>query len=265
MIPGKSNKEILISTYICHPSLANNELSGPIVTMAIARWVAKRDNYYTYRFVFVPETLGSIVYLSKNYQDLKENVIAGYVLSCVGDDRNYSYLTTPDGNTYSDKVAQYVYGLKKIDYKKYDFTFAGSDERQYCSPLIDLPIGSFMRTKYGDYPEYHTSLDDLSVITPSGLAGTFDVVTTAIEVIECDRIYCATMHCEAFLSKYGLYPDGESHLSNTEDRDMVLLLAYANSKRTLLEISNILKTSVVELHSKAKILVENNLLKLVDV
>ncbi len=265
VIQGESDKEVLISTYICHPSLANNELSGPVVATAIARWVAKRSNYYTYRFVFVPETLGSIVYLSKNYKHLKEKVIAGYVLSCVGDERNYSYLTTPDGNTYSDKVARNVYESKNIQFREYDFTFAGSDERQYCSPMVDLPIGSFMRTRYGDYPEYHTSLDDLSVITPSGLVGTFDIVTSAIEVIEYDRVYSTTLHCEPFLSKYGLYPDGGSHLSNTEDRNIVLLIAYANSKRSLLDISNILKVPVVDLYKLAKILMKNNLVKLVDV
>jgi len=265
VIQGKSNKEVLISTYFCHPSLANNELSGPVVVMAIARWLSKRSNFYTYRFVFVPETLGSIVYLSKNYIHLKENVIAGYVLSCVGDERNYSYLTTPDGNTYSDKIARNVYSSKNIKHKEYDFTFAGSDERQYCSPLVDLPIGSFMRTRYGDYPEYHTSLDDLSVITPNGLLGAFDIVTSAIEVIEYDCIYSATLHCEPFLSKYGLYPDGESHLSNSEDRILVLLIAYSNSKRSLLDISNILKVPVVVLHKLSKKLVKNNLLKLVDV
>ena len=267
VIPGKSKKEILISTYFCHPSMANNELSGPIVATAIARWLSKRKNYYTYRIVFVPETLGSIVYLSNNdcYKHLQENVIAGYVLSCVGDDRNYSYLTTPSGDTYSDKVAHNVYSTNNIDYKCYSALFSGSDERQYCSPLINLPIGSIMRTRYGDYPEYHTSLDDLSVVTPSGLFGAFDIVSQIIESIEYDQVYRCTIKGEPFLSKYGLYPSSSSHLSIGEDRDLVHILKYSDSERSLLDISNILQVPVPILHKKIEILLKNKLLEIKDI
>ena len=106
MIKGNSKKEIFLSTYICHPSLANNELSGPVVSIALAQWLkSKLDLRYSYRIVFIPETIGSITYLSKNYQDLKENVIAGFNISCVGDDLSYSYLPSRDGKTLSDKAA----------------------------------------------------------------------------------------------------------------------------------------------------------------
>ena len=149
-IKGKSNKEIFLSTYVCHPSMANNELSGPTVLTFIAKWLMENNDLeYTYRIIFIPETIGSITYLSRNYKEMKKKTIAGFNVTCVGDDRSYSYLPSRNGNTISDLISKHI--LKWIDknFKSYSWLERGSDERQYCAPGIDLPIASIFRTKYG--------------------------------------------------------------------------------------------------------------------
>ena len=140
--------------------MANNELSGPIVAMSLIEFFKKRKNQKTLRFLFIPETIGSIAYLSRNLNYLKNNLCGGYVLTCIGDDRQHSCMLSKYGNSLSDKSLLESYKLNKIKFKKYSFLHRGSDERQYNSPGVDLPISSIFRTKYGEYPEYHTSLDN---------------------------------------------------------------------------------------------------------
>ena len=153
IIPGYTKKEILLSTNICHPSLANNELSGPVVTVHLAKWLQSlQKRKYTYRIIFIPETIGAITYLSKHYKSMKKNIIAGYNISCVGDDRSYSYLPSKSGDTISDDIAKHVLKWTNKNYKTFSWSDRGSDERQYCSPGIDLPLCSFSRSK--EYPEY---------------------------------------------------------------------------------------------------------------
>ena len=154
IIPGSSEKEIFLSTYICHPSMANNELSGLCVTTYIAKWIEDlKKRRFTYRIIFVPETIGSITYLSKNLDVMKKNIFCGFNVSCVGDDRAYSFIPSRNGKTMSDIVGRHI--LKWIDknFAEYKWTDRGSDERQYCAPFIDLPVASIMRTKYGSYDE----------------------------------------------------------------------------------------------------------------
>ena len=143
--------------------MANNEISGPVVTTFLANWLMSTNRKYSYRIVFVPETIGSISYINKNLQALKENVFAGFVVTCVGDKSNFSFLESRKGDTYTDFVAKKILDKNGKKYKKYDFSKRGSDERQYCSPGLDLPVVSIMRSKYWEYDEYHTSLD-LSLI-----------------------------------------------------------------------------------------------------
>ena len=184
IIPGKSKQEILISTYICHPSMANNELSGPIVAMSLIKHFKKfKKLNKTIRFIFIPETIGSITYLSKNLNKLKSNVIGGYNLSCIGDERQHSCMLSKYENSPSDKALLEAYKKLKIKFKLYSFLKRGSDERQYNSPGIDLPITSIFRSKYGEYPEYHTSLDDFNLVTIKGVKGGFKVAKKAIEIL----------------------------------------------------------------------------------
>ena len=148
--------------------MANNELSGPVVTTALVEFIKSlKSRKYSYRIVFIPETIGSITYISRNIDDMKKNIIAGFNISCIGDDRCYSFVPTRYGNTLSDKVSKHV--LKHIDYVEYSFLDRGSDERQYNSPGINLPIGSIMRSKYATFPEYHTSADNLKFVKPKYL------------------------------------------------------------------------------------------------
>ena len=186
--------------------MANNELSGPIVTTALAREISKRDNFYSYRFVFLPETIGSIAYISSNIRRMKKDIIAGFMVTCVGDNKDLSYLPSRDGNTLSDKVALHV--LKNIDanFKKYKWIHRGSDERQYCAPGVDLPIASIIRSKYGEYPEYHTSEDDLNFISRDGLQESADIFLKAIQAIENNSILRSNFICEPMLGKRGMYP-----------------------------------------------------------
>ena len=156
--------------------MANNELSGPIVSMCLIDYFRKFKNLEkSLRFLFIPETIGSITYLSKNLDNLKKNIIGGYNLSCIGDERNHSCMFTKYNDSQSDKALLLAYKKLGIKFKIYSFLQRGSDERQYCSPGVDLPIASIFRTKYGEYPEYHTSLDDFTLVTKKGIKGGYEV------------------------------------------------------------------------------------------
>jgi len=262
IIKGKTDKEIMFSTYICHPSMVNNELSGPVLATFLAKYIKNMDNYYTYRFVFAPETIGSLIYMSDKLDILKSNVQAGFILTCVGDERDYSYLSSRYGDTLADKVALNLLENEIKEFKKYSFLERGSDERQYCAPGVDLPICSVMRTKYGKYPEYHTSLDNFDVVTDKGLKGSYDLYTKIIEILENNFNYQVTVLGEPQLGKRGLYPT-----SCTPDTDYNLaflyrnFLAYADGKNDLIDIANIIGVSAYKLVEVAKLFKEHKLVK----
>ena len=238
LLKGSEEKEILLSTYVCHPSMANNELSGPVVTTALARWLASLpERRYSYRIVFIPETIGSIVYISRHLQELKRRTAAGYVITCIGDDRAYSFLRSRDGNTLADRAAKLVMDRHAPDHVEYSWLDRGSDERQYCSPGVDLPVASIMRTRYQSYPEYHTSLDDLELVTPSGLEGGFTAVRKVIELLEGNRVYRAVHPCEPQLGRRGLYPTLSTRGAGNTVRAMTNLLGYADGTRDLVDIA----------------------------
>jgi len=240
LIPGKSKKEIFLSTYICHPSMANNELSGPCVVIHLAKWIKNLKNRrYSYRIVLVPETIGSIAYLSKNYKTMKKKIIAGYNICCIGDERNYSYLPSRNSNTLSDFAAKHVLKWKVKKFKTYTWLDRGSDERQYCAPGIDLPVASVMRTKYLEYPEYHTSLDNLKkVVTPKGLNGGFNILKEILIVLEQNIIPKYTILCEPQLSKRNLYSKISKKNLKSKNSYMILhLLSLSDGKTSLIEIA----------------------------
>lgn len=265
ILSGKSNREVFLSTYICHPSLANNELSGPAVTTFISKWLMSLESRkYTYRIVFIPETIGSIVYLSRNLEAMKKKVIAGFNITCIGDDRSYSYLQSRYGDTLADRVALHVLKNMKPDFIKYSYLDRGSDERQYCSPGIDLPVASIMRTKYGQYPEYHTSLDNLKLITPAGLLGGYEVLKTCIECIENNEKLAVTVLCEPQLGKRDLYPTLGTKKSTRQVEDMKNLIAYSDGKNDLVEIAEIINVPMWKLYPLIAKLKDNSLLKVIE-
>jgi aminopeptidase-like protein len=240
ILPGSSEEEILISTYICHPSMANNELSGPVVTLGLIKWLEGIENRkYTYRFVFIPETIGSIAYISTNYKAIKEKVLGGFVVTCVGDDHNYSLLESKFQNSLFDKIGRHVLTYHtNNEYKTYSFLKRGSDERQYSSVGVDLPMISLMRSKYFEYNEYHTSLDNMEFISPEGLLGGFTIHRKAIEILENNETYRITSICEPQLGKRGLYPLQSTKGTQEQVELMMNIIAYSDGELDLLTIAD---------------------------
>ena len=261
IIPGESKKEIFFSTYLCHPSLANNELSGPVLLNEVLNFVkGLKNRKYTYRFVILPETLGSIAYLSKRYKLLNEFMMCGFNLSCVGDDRSYSHVSSRLGNNLADQaLSASLIGLKNV--KSFSFLDRGSDERQYCAPGIDLPVCTFCRTKFGCYPEYHTSDDNFNVVTANGLLGSYNVLINIIKSFEIGLYPSINVLGEPQLSKRGLYPNlSNYHQGINPAKNRMNIIAYCDSKHSIFDIAkkvnidlSIVLEEIQELKSKGLI------------
>ncbi|MDA9786679.1 DUF4910 domain-containing protein [Pontimonas sp.] len=262
LIPGREETEVLLSTYICHPSMANNELSGIVLAQQLARWIQGiPDRRHTYRIVFVPETVGAIAYISRNLHQLKASVVAGYVLTCVGDERAFSFLPSRKGDSLADTIGVAALGSLASDFLHYSWQDRESDERQYGAPGVDLPVASVMRSKYGTYPEYHTSLDKLgSVVTSNGLAGSFLAYMRIIQMLELDSKPRVTTLCEPQLGKRGLYPD-IGIKGNYEDLIVINeLIGNSDGQTTLIEMMNSLGVSFREIRSGFNLLAAEGLL-----
>jgi aminopeptidase-like protein len=261
IIKGKSAKEIFFSTYVCHPSMANNELSGPVLSSALAKYVKEKypESKYSYRFVFIPETIGSIAYLSEHLKELKEKVICGFNLSCVGDERAYSHIHSRMEDNLADKALQAVLiGLDNV--KNYSYLERGSDERQYCAPGIDLPLCGFSRSKYGEYPEYHTSADNFNVVTAEGLDSSFELMRLIIDAFELGMFPKNTVICEPQLGKRNLYPTISQKINNTDISTRMDFLAYADGLHSLFDISNRINKNLKEVISEARLLQDSGLI-----
>lgn len=238
VIPGKSRKEIMFTTNICHPSLANNELSGPVILTALAKWIEDySDRRFTYRILFLPETIGAIYYISRNLRYLKRNLQAGWVLTCLGDDNKFSFIPSRTGDSNSDRVSRVVLdGLK--EFREYTWLERGSDERQFCAPGIDLPVSSITRSKYGEYPEYHTSLDNLNFISPVALEGSLEIFKKIVKIMENNRFYKINIKCEPQLSKRNLYPSISIKNDNPSLRNQLNVISYLDGKHDLIDIAH---------------------------
>jgi len=240
IIKGKVDEEIFFSSYVCHPQMVNNELSGPSVLTGIAESLLRKDNYFSYRFVLIPETIGSIVYISEKLDILKKNVIGGYNISCVGDERSWGLVPSRYGNNLSDRIAEHTLKKHYPDFIKYSWLDRGSDERQYCSPGVDLPISSITRTKFGEYPEYHTSLDNFDVVTEKGLNDSLLLYLKCVDIFEKNRFYPKVkVFCEPQLGKRGLYPTISTKESGNIVKNMMNFISYCDGSNSILEISEI--------------------------
>lgn len=238
IIPGnRCNSEVLLSTYLCHPSMANNELSGPVVTASLVKYFSKREAKRGIRALFIPETIGSISYLALNLESLKRNVFAGYVLTCIGDEGLFSFLPSKSGNSLSDRVAREILGIRSPGYKEYSWLSRGSDERQYGSPGIDLPIASLMKTKYGEFSEYHTSLDTLGeVVTAKGLAQSIKLCIEVVESLVDTFLPTATNLCEPNLGKRSLYSTVSFGKVVPDSRNLLNVLTFSDGTNRLKDI-----------------------------
>lgn len=238
-LPGLQESEILLSTYICHPSMANNELSGVAVSLQLAKYLhSLKNRQHSYRILFLPETIGAIYYLSRNLPHLQKNLVAGYVVTCVGDNRAYSYVPSRMGDSYADRVARHSLQSLGPQVSFFGWEDRQSDERQYSAPLVDLPVGSIMRSKYDSYPEYHTSLDTLGeVVTADGLAGGYQAYLEVLKIMESDFFPLTTNYCEPQLGKRNLYPSLSKKGVYNDIKVIRDLLSWADGTMTLLEIS----------------------------
>lgn len=278
LIRGAESREVLLSTYTCHPRMANDNVSGMAVTAALGRWLSVFPRRYSYRLLFAPETIGALCWLNDVGVDgLSECIVAGYTINNCGDERSWSFVPSRKGDTLADRAARHVlrkwvgylhppYGNDHLYVGEHAIEYAfkdrGSDERQFCAPGVDLPIASVMRSKHGTYPEYHTPDDDLSVISPKGLGDTFRCYQRIIETIEANRTYRVTTIGEPCLSKYGLYPGDDG--PNAQARIARDLCAYSDGEMDLIEIAEQTGRAVWEMARVAEKLERRGLLREVE-
>jgi len=229
--------------------------------MGLINYFQKKNLNKTIRFVFIPETIGSISYLSNNFKYLKKKVIGGYNLSCIGDERQHSCMLSKYQNSPSDEAVIDSYKSLNIKkYKIYSFLKRGSDERQYNSPGIDLKITSIFRTKYGEYPEYHTSLDNFSLVTFKGCLGGYTVVRKSIEIL-LKRIYPnSKIMCEPQMGKRGLYSTLSTKKKNVLTRSYMDFLQYADGTNSLEKISKLIELDFQSVKNIYKKLLTNKLI-----
>jgi aminopeptidase-like protein len=263
LIPGSSSEEILLSTYACHPSMANNELSGPVLTTWLAQYImALPERRYSFRIVIVPETIGSIAYISRHLETLQKNVVAGYVVTCVGGPDQATFLESRTGDTLADRAALHILNSLDEPFKHWTYARRASDERQYCSPVVELPVASVMRSKYHDYPEYHTSLDDLNFVRPEHLQASYDLYVDIIQTLETNRRYKTTVPCEPQLGPRGLYPNlGDRTHQEADLHERMALLAYADGQTDLIDIAERNGTTVPRLAPHVQVLMDHGLLE----
>jgi len=269
ILKGESDKEIFFTSYVCHPSMANNELSGPVVLAGLLDYIKKQHPHskYTYRFVFNPETIGALAYISSYQEQLKANVVCGLTLSCVGDEDSYSVIHTPSGDKSIDMILSSIL-IGKPNPKEYDYLARGSDERQYCSPAMDLPMGVFCRTRFSDYPEYHTSADNLSYVSSKGLNDSLSSLKLIVDCLELGGHPVVNTVGEPQLGRYGLYStlsqySSQNHFtSRSTDRCVLDVIAFCNGKRSVFEISLLTKLSLDFVYEIINILIEKDLVRI---
>ncbi|MHC5769154.1 MAG: DUF4910 domain-containing protein [Nostoc sp.] len=260
-IPGDSTDEVLISCHACHPSLCNDNLSGIAIATFIAKYLSQTTQRYSYRFLWIPGTIGSITWLALNEAKVN-NIKHGLVLTCLGDAGNFTYKKSRRGDTEIDKVAAYVLKNSKQDHKIIDFFPYGYDERQYCSPGFNLAVGCFMRSPHGSFPEYHTSADDLNFVQPQYLAESFFQCHSMLYILNNNEIYYnKNPKCEPQLGKRGIYRAvGGNKDSGLNEMAILWVLNLSDGQHTLLDIAERSGMSFDVIKSAADTLLTHDLL-----
>lgn len=264
VIPGTSKEEVLISCHICHPSLANDNLSGNAVAIFLARQLMQMQTRYTYRFVFVPGTIGSITWLAMNESRIS-NIRHGLVATLLGDPAGFTYKKTRKGDAEIDRAVLHFLDQQGKDHTVIDFFPYGYDERQYNSPGINLNVGSLSRSQYGQYPEYHTSGDNLELVTADQLEESLEAYAAIVNVLEGNQHYQnLAPYCEPQLGKRGLYQhiSGDS-VGDSKSRQLAMLwvLNLSDGENSLLDIAERAKLPFDTIQEIALILEEQDLLK----
>jgi aminopeptidase-like protein len=263
-LPGRSTNEILISSHACHPSLANDNLSGLTVATFLAQFLSKRDLHYSYRFLFIPGTIGAITWLARN-QEAAGGIRHGLVLTCIGDAGGFHYKKSRRGNAEIDRVAGYVLQRHSSSSEILGFSPYGYDERQYCSPGFNLPVGCLMRSVWGSFPEYHTSADNLKFIQPIQLAESLRVCTEILDVLENNRRYCnQNPYCEAQLGRRGLYRSTGGEAVDAAISARLWVLNLSDGEHSLLDIAERSGVSFSAINDAAELLCQADLLSVLD-
>jgi aminopeptidase-like protein len=237
-IKGETSDEVLISCHICHPSLCNDNLAGMAMATSLAKHISSRQMHYSYRFLFIPGTIGSITWLSLNESKVRR-IKHGLVVACVGDSGHFHYKKSRRGTEEIDRIAENVLRHSGFTYKLIDFFPFGYDERQYCSPGFNLPVGCLMRTPHGEYPEYHTSADNLDMVKPQYIQESFDIYLSIVQCLEANAVYINQQpKCEPQLGKRGLYSAiGGDADSKTMQMALLWALNLSDGEHSLLDIS----------------------------
>jgi aminopeptidase-like protein len=261
-LPGETDDEVLLSCHVCHPSLCNDNLSGIALVALLARYLRSFSLRYSYRFLFIPGTIGSITWLCVNEQQVGR-IKHGLIVACVGDLGKSTYKKSRQGDAEVDKAVAHVLKHSGQAYDIVDFSPYGYDERQFCSPGFNLPVGCFMRTPHGRFPEYHTSADNLDLVQPASLADSFFKCLSTLHVLENNKVYLnQNPKCEPQLGKRGLYGAiGGQTARRVHEMAMLWVLNFSDGSHTLL---NIAEKSDVEFHAikvAAEVLLANGLLK----
>lgn len=263
-IQGATNDEVLVSCHSCHPSLCNDNLSGMTVATKLAQRLSGMQLRYSYRFLWVPGTIGAITWLALN-ESILPRIKHGLVLSCVGDPGRFNYKKSRRGNAEIDRVVEHVLRHAEDDFVISDFSPYGYDERQYCSPGINLPVGCFMRTPNGKYPQYHTSADDLNLVKPEALAESLDRLLRIVQTLEQNRLYLnQNPKCEPQLGRRGLYRTMGGTSGSRFEESLLWVLNLSDGVHSLLDIAERSGLDFKELDQAAKALLKCDLLRPVD-
>ncbi len=263
-IPGQSSDEILISCHACHPSLANDNLSGLAVATFLAEHLSGHNHRYSYRFLFIPGTIGAITWLAKN-KETTSHIRHGLVLTCIGDRGSFHYKKSRRDNAEIDRAAEHVLKHAAPSSKVLPFSPYGYDERQYCSPGFNLPVGCLMRSVWGTFPEYHTSADNLDFISPESLAESLSVCESILDVVENNFCYKnLSPFCEPQLGKRGLYHTTGGHSPDQQINARLWILNQSDGTNSLLDVAERSGLPFSLLKNAAELLKNGGLLELID-